>query len=251
MPEDDDTRPILPANAPTAPMTDELSGFVRDLMRAQVFGGLTLEELRRVASCCTRCFHYRQEAIFEDADPGDDLYVIVRGRVAIRLESITPYYEIVLTSLGEGQVIGEMALLRAPSPRSATAVCSEPTETLRVDGAALRVVFREDTLLGVQGRHQSGANSMRPLAAHESKTPQPAQGQYVLKGNFCSCPLQKKRRRNQKALKRKAPERKTPERKKTRKPPPDSSRLPRDCFAKAFHWFRSPKNTERLCMSIA
>lgn len=123
------------------------SGTARELARVAVFSMLSPEELELVASCCKRRCHYKGEAIFEDCDPGDDLFVILRGRISIRLESITPHYEVVITSLGEGQVIGEMALLGSER-RSASAVCTEPTETLQINGPALRALFEKHPRLG-------------------------------------------------------------------------------------------------------
>lgn len=132
-------------NNPFAP--ENALNMARELGRVAVFSKLSMDELELVASCCKRRSHYKGEAIFEDCDTGDDLFVILRGRISIRLESITPHYEVVITSLGEGQVVGEMALLGS-EPRSASAVCTEPTETLQINGQALRALFEEYPHLG-------------------------------------------------------------------------------------------------------
>lgn len=142
-----------PMTPPTGPSSFRPSSFgslaplIADLKSTTVFAGLSEEELREVATCCCRERYYQGQTIFEDSDSGDDLYIILKGRVTIRLESIQPYYEMVVSSLGEGQVIGEMALL-GQRPRSAAAVCSEPTEALRARGAELRALFEKNPRLG-------------------------------------------------------------------------------------------------------
>jgi CRP/FNR family transcriptional regulator/CRP/FNR family cyclic AMP-dependent transcriptional regulator len=67
------------------------------------------------------------QVIFHLGDPGGLLYLISRGKV--KISHTTPDgQEVVLAILGPGDFFGEMALLD-DSPRSATAVALEPTET--------------------------------------------------------------------------------------------------------------------------
>jgi CRP/FNR family transcriptional regulator/CRP/FNR family cyclic AMP-dependent transcriptional regulator len=68
------------------------------------------------------------QVIFHLGDPGGLLYIISRGKV--KISHTTPEgQEVVLAILGPGDFFGELALLD-DSPRSATAVALEPTETL-------------------------------------------------------------------------------------------------------------------------
>jgi len=67
------------------------------------------------------------QVIFHLGDPGGLLYLISRGKV--KISHTTPEgQEVVLAILGTGDFFGELALLD-DSPRSATAVALEPTET--------------------------------------------------------------------------------------------------------------------------
>ncbi len=67
------------------------------------------------------------QVIFHLGDPGGLLYLISRGKV--KISHTTPDgQEVVLAILGTGDFFGELALLD-DSPRSATAVALEPTET--------------------------------------------------------------------------------------------------------------------------
>ena len=67
------------------------------------------------------------QVIFHLGDPGGLLYLISRGKVKIS-HTTSDGQEVVLAILGPGDFFGEMALLD-DSPRSATAVALEPTET--------------------------------------------------------------------------------------------------------------------------
>ncbi len=127
--------------------TESLPGLILDLRKSEVFAGLDDEQILLVSSCCRRRLYYRGETVFEDADPGDDMFLIQRGRVTVRLESIQPHYELVISSLSEGQVLGEMSLLMQRH-RSATAVCAEPTEVIQIHGASLREIFNLHPRLG-------------------------------------------------------------------------------------------------------
>ena len=72
---------------------------------------------------------YRKgETLFHEGDPGDQLFVLEKGRVAIRVT--TTLGEVVtLTLLGPGDTFGEQALLDHGAHRTATAVALEPVET--------------------------------------------------------------------------------------------------------------------------
>ena len=65
--------------------------------------------------------------IFHLGDPGGLLYLISRGKVKIS-HTTAEGQEVVLAILGPGDFFGELALLD-DSPRSATAIALEPTET--------------------------------------------------------------------------------------------------------------------------
>ena len=66
------------------------------------------------------------EALFQRGDPGRSLYIVVAGQVRVHIEGRT------LSYVGEGEVIGEMALLQA-EPRSASVTAVVPTQLLRLD----------------------------------------------------------------------------------------------------------------------
>jgi CRP-like cAMP-binding protein len=77
------------------------------------------------------------ERIFVEDDEGSVMYVVRFGRVNILT------YGTVLESVGPNGMFGEMALIDG-SPRSATAVASEPCELAPIDKAAFAHLVRQD-----------------------------------------------------------------------------------------------------------
>jgi len=75
--------------------------------------------------------------IFVQDDEGSTMYVVRSGRVNITT------YGTVLETVGPNGMFGEMSLIDG-SPRSATAVASEPTEVAPIDRAAFAHLVRQD-----------------------------------------------------------------------------------------------------------
>jgi len=74
------------------------------------------------------------ETIITEGEPGDAAYIILDGRCEVRKE--TPSGITVHTTLGPGDVFGEMAILTA-GPRTASVVATEPTTVLVVTASVL------------------------------------------------------------------------------------------------------------------
>src|SRR6185369_8638791 len=101
---------------------------VASLARIPFFAGLGSDALERLAAG-TRTRRFRRgEVIFHAGDPGDALFIIVTGEVKISVPSESGE-EAILTTLHEGDVFGELALLDG-APRSASASALVPTETV-------------------------------------------------------------------------------------------------------------------------
>lgn len=69
-----------------------------------------------------------REYLFRQGDPGDSLYVVLRGRLEILIEAPEPK---VIRVLGRGDSVGELALL-TESPRSASVRARRDSELLHV-----------------------------------------------------------------------------------------------------------------------
>jgi len=66
------------------------------------------------------------DTIFEEGEPGDEMYLVKEGRVNIQVEGQT------VNSVGAGEIFGEMALISS-DPRSATAVAASDCTLLPVN----------------------------------------------------------------------------------------------------------------------
>jgi CRP/FNR family cyclic AMP-dependent transcriptional regulator len=71
--------------------------------------------------------YQKSEVIFEENAIGDEMYVVCSGKV--RLSTTAPGREVVLGTLGPGELFGEMALVDS-NPRSATAIAVEDNTRL-------------------------------------------------------------------------------------------------------------------------
>jgi SulP family sulfate permease len=98
------------------------------------------------------------ERLFSAGDSGAELYLVLRGRVDIRLPAASDRFKR-LAIYGSGTVFGEIAFLD-PGPRAAEAVAVRPTELLvlnRADFNQLRITHPDAAiaLLLALGRLQS------------------------------------------------------------------------------------------------
>lgn len=76
-------------------------------------------------------FFAADAVIFKEGEEGDEMFLIVQGRVEIR-KATGPSTTKTLTELGKGDVFGEMAVIDH-RPRSASAVATEPTQLLAIN----------------------------------------------------------------------------------------------------------------------
>lgn len=97
------------------------------LMESGLLGGLTAEEQRAVVASMVRRSYRKDDTLFHEGDPGDSVFIVERGRVAIRVS--TPMGDVAtLAILGRGDSFGEQALLDPSSVRTASAVALETVE---------------------------------------------------------------------------------------------------------------------------
>lgn len=81
------------------------------------------------------------QRIFSQGDASDLAYMIVRGRIDIALDGGEAPR--VLTTLGAGEVFGEMGLIDS-GPRSASAVAAEDSVCMALDGEELLGMLERD-----------------------------------------------------------------------------------------------------------
>ncbi len=130
----------LDANAAMASLTViEKMMLIRQV---PIFADLAPDDLEELALIVEERRVEPGRDLFREGDPGDAVYLIVKGGVQVFTGGIDGRPERVLSELGAGACIGEMAVLDA-SPRSATVRATDRTRTLRVPGEGFKRVMSE------------------------------------------------------------------------------------------------------------
>jgi CRP/FNR family transcriptional regulator, cyclic AMP receptor protein len=79
----------------------------------------------------------RGDVLFQEGDEAGELFLMLRGRVAIAISNPIDHRETVVSLMETGDLFGELALLDS-GPRSAMARALEPTEVLAIPYAVTR-----------------------------------------------------------------------------------------------------------------
>ena len=110
----------------------------------------------------------KNQPIFLQGDPGDEMYLVLEGRIKICCESLSGR-EITLTFLKDGGFFGEMTLLDG-EPRSATAVAETKGQLLVLRRADFQAFLLEvpnaslSLLAFLSGRLRKANNKIQDLA---------------------------------------------------------------------------------------
>ena len=115
------------------------------LARSELFSALDADAVRGIAAQCRSVRLQRNDLVFSEGDPADELYVVRTGRIAIAKRSIDGR-ESVVALMEEGDLFGEMSLFDEEG-RSADARALEPCELLGVPFAPIRGVLEEQPRL--------------------------------------------------------------------------------------------------------
>ncbi|MDG0811654.1 SLC13 family permease [Cohnella rhizosphaerae] len=110
-----------------------------------LFKGLSNVDLAKVLGRLERRTLRADEMLFRAGDPGDGMYIVLRGRIALYVETDEGARR-ALTVLREGDMLGEMALLTG-EPRSATAVAAAETELFEIGEETFRQLIEEHAML--------------------------------------------------------------------------------------------------------
>ena len=100
-----------------------------------LFAGLDDAALRGLAAAVTQRRFRRGQYLWYQGDDGDRLLVVVSGLLKVMVTT-EQGGEVVLTTVGPGESIGELAVLNRV-PRSATVVAVEPTTVLMLGRATV------------------------------------------------------------------------------------------------------------------
>ncbi|WP_083993496.1 Crp/Fnr family transcriptional regulator [Picosynechococcus sp. PCC 8807] len=101
--------------------------------------------------------------IFSAGTPGDLLYIIQTGEVEIQFQGQP------LSVLGEGEALGEMAVIEPGSPRSATAIAKTDCRLVVIDQKRFTFLIQQNPYFAIE--------IMKTLAERLSRTNQKLEAQ--------------------------------------------------------------------------
>ncbi|HYF65590.1 MAG TPA: cyclic nucleotide-binding domain-containing protein [Herpetosiphonaceae bacterium] len=113
---------------------------ISTLSRVPLFSQLAIAERIMLAGSLTRYDFERNTVIFEQGSPGQALYLIEQGQIAVEQNGI------IVSTLAEGDFFGEMALLSSAA-HNATIRTLTPARCLQLPGAAFAELVRQNDAL--------------------------------------------------------------------------------------------------------
>lgn len=113
-----------------------------------VLAGLSSEEVDRLEQVCASQTYAPGEAVFEEGEEGDELYIVLSGRIRVA-KAISLDVDRTLATLGPGAVFGELAMV-GEGTRSASAVCEEATKLLVLSREGFVALTDQEPVLGLK-----------------------------------------------------------------------------------------------------
>jgi len=133
----------IQGDAVAAEETAEAQSRMEALRKIPLFRHLTYKEQTAVLSIATtRTFPGGREIVVE-GQPGEELFVVIRGRVAIEKGGVE------IAELRAGGHFGEMGLIDN-APRSATVRATEPTRVMVITRSDLMNLMKRESILAVK-----------------------------------------------------------------------------------------------------
>lgn len=126
--------------------TNESEDIVQVLSRVRLFEGLTPRELRKLAPMLHHRNFFPREVIVRQGAPGHGLYIIMSGSADVVLHDAKDD-EIVLATLGEGRIFGEISLVDG-APRTASVISTTRSHVLGFFKADLMDLIEHAPRLG-------------------------------------------------------------------------------------------------------
>ncbi|MBZ4401630.1 Stp1/IreP family PP2C-type Ser/Thr phosphatase [Myxococcus sp. MISCRS1] len=123
--------------------SSEAQSRMEALRKIPLFRHLTYKEQTAVLSIATTRTYPAGREIVVEGQPGEELFVVIRGRVAIEKNGVE------IAELRSGGHFGEMGLIDN-APRSATVRATEPTRTMVISRPDLMGLMKRESILAVK-----------------------------------------------------------------------------------------------------
>jgi CRP-like cAMP-binding protein len=123
---------------------------IDNLRRVEIFRGLGDEELLEIAELCQAVRAPAGTMIFNEGDPGDEMFIIHEGSVKVMINTRAPDGSVgpsTINMLYAGQCFGEMILLDSAA-RSATVAVVDPVTLIVVHEPAFRALCESHPRIG-------------------------------------------------------------------------------------------------------
>lgn len=136
-----ETQSAAPGEPEVFEVVDLESETVESSSPPGLFKDLSAEEFRQIVARLTLSHFDKGVVIVKEGEPGDSLFIIVRGSVRV-LTKGPRQKEIVLADLGEGEFFGEVSLLTG-RPRTATILTTTDTDLLELTKADYESIIKK------------------------------------------------------------------------------------------------------------
>jgi CRP/FNR family transcriptional regulator, cyclic AMP receptor protein len=113
------------------------------LAEVPLFSGCSKKELRTIATLADEIDLRRGKVLMRQGAPGREFFVLLEGTVEVVRDGKR------ITTLGEGDFFGELALI-SNIPRTATVTATSPIRTLVVFGRDFRRLLEEDAAIAMK-----------------------------------------------------------------------------------------------------
>jgi CRP-like cAMP-binding protein len=139
--------------AQAATLREGLPGYPANVAPIPLLSDLPPEAFAKMLAAVTLKRLPPGEAILREGEPGDAFYMLARGTARVTRRAggggtvVTPESDLLLATLGEGSIVGEMALVSG-APRAATVSSVDDSDVLVFGRDALAAVAREIDVVG-------------------------------------------------------------------------------------------------------
>ncbi len=113
----------------------------------ELLKNLAMEEIDKISRFSERKKYKKGDTIFLHGEASAHVYILLKGRVLLRLPAKPEEFRIVIARIAEGELFGLSPLLGSEK-YTAEAQCAEDSEVLAIDAQQLRALLQEDCVAG-------------------------------------------------------------------------------------------------------